>query len=123
METTNTTYTNATALAAAIELAKADGNAELTAKLEKMHATATKPRAKSTAPTKAQRENRAKADEVAALLTAGMDPISTDWVREHVALYPNTPQKATSILTILVKDGIIARGDKVNGKLTYTVNL
>lgn len=114
----NTTMTNAQALAASIELAKNAGMDELVAKLDKMHATATKPRKKSDTPTKEQLERKKMVDELAAKIQDVNDAISTNWVMDNVS-YVLTPQKATAVLNDAIKAGIVVKTDSVKGRTRY----
>lgn len=109
MATTKNTYTNATALAKAIELLANCGDADLIAKLERMHKTATKPRTGEKVETAEQRKNR---EEYIPAMLAAMrehgEPVTAKWISENVAGIMTT-QKATGLLGICQKAGTVER--------------
>lgn len=120
MATTNNTMTNAQALAMSIELAKNANETALVSKLEKMYATATKPRKKSDAPTKEQIARMGMVKELVALMQDHNEPISTQWVIDNVK-YVTTPQKATAVLRDAIAQGLVVKTDSVKGRTRYTL--
>lgn len=110
MATTKNTYTNATALAKAIELLENCGDADLLAKLDRMYKTATKPRSNGQkVETAEQRKNRE--EYIPAMLSAMRshgEPVTAKWISENVSGIMTT-QKATGLLGICIKAGTVER--------------
>ena len=101
------TYTNATALTAAIAIVKENStDMELVAKLERMATIAAKPRTKQTGPTKAQRERLERAKEVRAAIAATGEPQGSRWIMEHVK-YLTSTQAVTATMRTAVEHGWI----------------
>ena len=112
--------TRAQAVEFAIEVIRNyEGDCEATEILGKMHEQLTKPRAKSNVPTKTQRENTAKAEEVLELLKEQTQPVTGAWISDHVSGLL-TPQKTTAIMNILVKNGSVIK-DRSGKRVTYQV--
>lgn len=106
--------TRAEALTIAIE--RCADVPEVAEVLTKMHASITKPRKKSDAPSKARRENEQLATALAAAIPAG-EGVSSKWVTEHVRGILTT-QKAAAVARVGVELGIIRR--EVDGRnVTY----
>lgn len=117
--------TKVEALNTAIELA--DGNAELVEKLTTMRdaeirkAEKAKERAKNGEPTAEQIKNRNRAlKAVKAIADAGNEPRTVAWISEHVTDML-TPQKVSGTMGIVMREGLVAYGAKVKGKVTYQV--
>lgn len=121
-----TKITNAIALAAAIAILNGEDNttgfdtAQVVAKLEKMHASATKSR-KTNGPrplTKEQRMNLAIIEDAANQIANLTEPFGTQWIKDNVQ-YVTSAQKATAIARALLADGKIKKLGMVKGKMTY----
>lgn len=85
--------------------------------LNKLHASITKPRKKSDAPSKARIENLALVD--AAVTAMGNDEVNAKWLTEHVRGILTT-QKAAAVMRLGVEVGKIRK--IVDGrKVSYTV--
>ena len=122
--------TNVIALAIALEAAKgadiveACGNAgfsmdELAEKLERMHATATKPRAKGEKTlTKEQRQTLVMVEDAVKQMRELGEPVGTQWIMEHVQ-YCTSSQKATSLMSKAMKLNLVVKCDAVKGKVQY----
>ena len=122
--------TNAIALSIALEAAKgtdvveACENAgftmdEFTEKLERMHAMATKPRAKGEKTlTKEQRQTLAMMDEAVNQMRELGEPVGTQWIMEHVQ-YCTSSQKATSLMQKAMQLNLVVKCDAVKGKVQY----
>ena len=109
MATTKNTYTNATALAKALELLANCEDVDLIAKLERMHKTATKPRTGEKTETAEQRKNREEyIPAMLAAMRAHGEPVTAKWISENVAGIMTT-QKATGLLGICQKNGTVER--------------
>lgn len=109
------TVTRVSALTAAI--AKFDADAPEREVLEKMLASISKPRAKSSAPSKTAMENAALAREVLAVMPEG-EAVTGRWITEHVRGIL-TPQKCTAVMTILVNANRVSKV-KAGKVMTYT---
>lgn len=106
--------TRADALAIAIE--RVADMPEVAEVLTKMHASITKPRAKSEGPSKARKDNERLAHELAAAIPEGSE-VTAKWVTEHVRGVLTT-QKAAAVARVGVELGIISK--VVDGrKVTY----
>lgn len=118
-----TTITRADALTRAIDLMEQqllvdDTWTDYIDVLRKMHASITKPRAKSEGPSKARKDNERLARELAAAIPAG-EEVTAKWVTEHVRGVLTT-QKAAAVARVGVEMGIISK--VVDGrKVTYRV--
>lgn len=111
----NTGITRADALAIAIE--RMADMPEVAEVLRKMHASITRPRNKSNAPSKARMDNERLAHELAAAIPAG-EGVTAKWVTEHVRGVLTT-QKAAAVARVGVELGLIRK--VVDGrKVTYT---
>jgi len=117
MTTTKTTsITRADALAIAIE--RCADVPEVVDVLTKMHASITKPRVKSDAPSKARVENERLARALADAIPEGGE-VTAKWVTEHVRGVLTT-QKAAAVARVGVELGVLRK--VVDGrKVTYTV--
>ena len=112
--TKQNTITRADALTIAI--ARCEDVPEVAEVLRKMHASITKPRAKSDAPSKARVQNEQLAHALAAAIPEGGE-VTAKWVTEHVRGVLTT-QKAAAVARVGVELGIIAKC--VDGrKVTY----
>lgn len=105
------TYTNATAMTAALELLADCGDAELLAKLGRMAEIAAKPKAKSDTPSKAQRQNAILAESLAKFMwdTDATDVTSSDLVDTCGIAEIATTQKAIALLKIASQNGWVVR--------------
>lgn len=119
--------TKVEALASAINLASNAEMAELAEKLQTMleaeqrKAEKAKERAKSGEPTAEQIKNRNRAFKaMKAIADAGNEPRTVAWIGEHVTDMM-TPQKVSGTMGILMREGLVAYGEKVKGKVTYQV--
>lgn len=92
---------------------------EVASVLRKMHASVTRPRKKSDAPTKAQRENVALAAKVFEAMTAKGEPVDGKWIAEHVNGIPS-PQKCTAVMRVLIDDGKVVK-TKEGKRVTYSL--
>ena len=111
------TMTNIQALIAAIEhLNNTNGNADVTAKLEKMLTSAEKKRAaaKNAPRTKSAetRKNEEKAREVAAVIAAHGEPVTADWLTEqHLGFL--TTNAANGCMRTALRLGLVRKVDKI----------
>lgn len=87
--------------------------------LGKMHASVTRPRKKSDAPSKTQRENAALAEKVFEVMTAKGEPVESKWICEHVNGIA-TPQKCTAVMKVLIDSGEVTKS-KEGKRVTYSV--
>lgn len=112
--TKNTAMTRAAALEFAIK--QCASNPEVVEVLKKLHASITKPRKKSDAPSKARIENLSLVD--AAISAMGDNEVSAKWLTEHVRGILTT-QKAAAVMRLGVEVGKIIKvtdGRKVSYK-------
>lgn len=92
------------------------GDCEAIEVINKMIVSLTKPRKKSTAPSKASIENAALAVElVKTLRECGEESVTAKWVSEHVRGILST-QKATQVLKVAIANGDIVRMLDEKGK-------
>lgn len=111
----NTTITRADALTIAIE--RVADLPEVAEVLNKMLTSITKPRTKSTGPSKTRKDNERLAHELAAAIPDG-EGVTAKWVTEHVQGVLTT-QKAAAVARVGVELGLICK--IVDGrKVTYT---
>lgn len=108
------TITRADALTAAIALFPEDAPEREV--LTKMLVSITKPRAKSSKPSKASVENSALAVELVKVMREhGVKSVTAKWVSEHVKGVLST-QKATQVLKVAIANGDIVRFVDEKGK-------
>lgn len=104
------TYTNATALSAALELANAAQMPELAAKLAHMLEQASKPSKRSDAPTKQQMRNKQLEIEIAQFVRAQPEPLAAKTIAARMGSAEITSsQKAASLLKNAAKMGWVVR--------------
>lgn len=103
--TKKNTITRADALTIAID--QCADMPEVVEVLTKLHASITKPRKKSDAPSKTRIDNERLAHEFAATIPAG-ESVSAKWATEHVRGILTT-QKAAAVARVGVELGIITR--------------
>ena len=111
--TKKNTITRADALTIAI--ARCEDVPEIADVLRQMHASITKPRAKSTQPSKARVQNEELARALAGAIPEGKH-VTSKWVTEHVRGILTT-QKAAAVARVGVELGIIAK--HVDGRSVY----
>lgn len=104
------TYTNATALATALDLATAAEMPELAAKLAHMLEQATKPSKRSDTPTKQQMRNKQLELEIAQFVRAQPEPLAAKTIAARMGSAEITSsQKAASLLKNAAKMGWVVR--------------
>lgn len=103
--TKQTTITRADALRTAID--RCADSPEVVEVLGKMLASITKPRAKSTAPSKSRIENERLAHELAGIIPEGAE-VNSKWVTEHLRGCLTT-QKAAAVARVGVELGILSK--------------
>lgn len=104
------TYTNATALAAAIDLANYADMPDLAAKLAHMLEQATKPSKRSDQPTKQQMRNKQLEIEIAQFVRAQPEPLAAKTIAARMGNAEITSsQKAASLLKNAAKMGWVVR--------------
>ena len=117
--TKQNTITRAEAIEFAIDCINehCDNASDIVEVLNKLHASITKPRKKSDAPSKARVENLALVD--AAVAAMGNNEVNAKWLTEHVRGILTT-QKAAAVMRLGVEVGKIHK--IVDGrKVSYTV--
>ena len=104
------TYTNATALSAALELANAAQMPDLAAKLAHMLEQASKPSKRSDQPTKQQMRNKQLELEIAKFVRAQPEPLAAKDIAKRMGSAEITSsQKAASLLKNASKMGWVVR--------------
>lgn len=104
------TYTNATALSAALELANAAQMPDLAAKLGHMLEQASKPSKRSDQPTKQQMRNKQLELEIAKFVRAQPEPLAAKDIAKRMGNAEITSsQKAASLLKNAAKMGWVVR--------------
>lgn len=123
--TSKSVQTRAQELAALMKFAKAHGYEGSTAKLDKVLAQWTAPRAKSDKPSKAAVENANLAAKVLRAMPEG-EAVTGRWIADHVDGFPVgtngtvSSQKVTAVMRLLVDAGKVSKA-KVGKAMTYTL--